>query len=145
MFAYIEGGKLIKFQQTPSHPETGEPLLSTAKGTLANLGWLPVEIQAAEMTQDQTRGEDIIIIDGDTVRVIQTVRDLSDEEAFHKIKNNILLMIEKTEQTQSDRAERELLLELAQHLNLTSSKAYAILKEVDDNITAQRALLGHAS
>ncbi|MDV7341531.1 hypothetical protein RYZ26_18140 [Terasakiella sp. A23] len=142
MFAYVEGGKLIKFAKIPEHPETGEPLNGSAKGTLANLGWLPVVVQAIDVGDDETRAEDIIYIDGDVVRVVQTVRTLSDEEAFHKIKNNIMAMIEGVEDGQSDRAERELLLELSEHLNLTSSKAYEILKGIDDNIAAKRALLG---
>ncbi|NVK17723.1 MAG: hypothetical protein HWE30_03405 [Methylocystaceae bacterium] len=141
MFAYVEANKLIKITKDPTHPETGEPLSSSAAGTLRNLGWLPVVIQPVEVGEDQTRAEDIIYIDGDIVRIIQTVRDLSDEEAFHKIKDTITAMIEGVEVGQSDRAERELLLEISEHLGLTNSKAYEILKDIDVEISAKRAML----
>ena len=119
MFAYVENGKLIKIQQTPSDPD----LENASLPTLKNFGWLPVEIQPAEVGDNQTRSDDIITIDGDVVRVIQTVRDLSDEEAFRKIKDNIMQTIQGLEQGQTDRAERELLLEISEHLGLTSSQS----------------------
>lgn len=137
MFAYVENGKLIKIQQTPSDPE----LENASLPTLRNFGWLPVIIQTADIGPNQTRSDDIITIDGDSVRIVQTVRDLSDEEVFHKIKDNIMQTINGLEQGQTDRAERELLLELSEHLGLTSSKAYEILKSVDERIAANRELL----
>jgi hypothetical protein len=141
MFAYVENGKLMKIQQTPSDPELGEDLSNASLPTLRNFGWLPVEIQHADVGDDQTRSDDIIIIDGDKVRIIQTVRDLTDAEAFRKIKDNIMSTINGLEKGQSDRAERELLLEISEHLGLTSSKAYEILKTIDDRISANRKLL----
>ncbi|WP_028880486.1 hypothetical protein [Terasakiella pusilla] len=141
MFAYVEDGKLIKIAKHPTHPETGEPLNHSAQGTLRNLGWLPVLVQTCEIGEEEARSDDIIYIDGDIVRVIQTVRPLSDEEVFHKIKDNIIAMIEGLESGQSDRAERELLLEVSEHLGLTKSKAYDILKNIDNTIAAKRDLM----
>lgn len=142
MFAYVENGRLIKIQQSPSDLEPGENLNNASLPTLRSFGWYPVEVQHAEISDDQTRSDDIITIDGDVVRIIQTVRDLSDEEAFHRIKDKILSTINGLEQGQSDRAERELLLEISEHLGLTSSKAYEILKTIDNRITISRDLLG---
>ena len=141
MFAYVEDGRLMKIQDRPSDPELGETLENATLPTLRSFGWYPVEIQKAEVGEDQTRGEDIITIDGDVVRIIQTVRDLTDEEAFRRTKDQIMATIQGLEQNQTDRAERELLLEISEHLGLTSSKAYEILRKVDDRIAAKRKIL----
>jgi len=141
MFAYVEDGRLIRMQETPTDLDQGDSLENASVQTLRNFGWYPVVITKAEVGADQTRSDDIIVVDGDVVRVIQTVRDLTDEEAFYKSKDNILAMIETIETAQTDRAERELLLELAEHLELTEGVAYQKLREIENSIAEKRRLL----
>lgn len=141
MFAYVEDGRLIRMQETPTDLDQGDSLENASVQTLRNFGWYPVVITKAEVGPDQTRSDDIIVVDGDVVRVIQTVRDLTDEEAFYKSKDNILAMIETIETAQTDRAERELLLELAEHLELTGGVAYQKLRKIEDSIAEKRRLL----
>lgn len=141
MFAYVEDGRLIRIQETPSDLDLGDSLENASVQTLRSFGWYPVLITKAEVGPDQTRSDDIIVVDGDVVRVVQTVRNLTDEEAFYKSKNSILAMIESIESAQTDRAERELLLELAEHLGLTQSVSYSKLRSVEDSISDKRRLL----
>lgn len=145
MFAYVEDGRLIRMQETPTDLDQGDSLENASVQTLRNFGWYPVVITKAEVGPDQTRSDDIIVVDGDVVRVIQTVRDLTDEEAFYKSKDNILAMIETIETAQTDRAERELLLEMAEHLELTEGVAYQKLRQIEDRIEAKRRLLSEIS
>lgn len=142
MFAYVEDGKLVKICQTPEDPEIGDSFKDASLSTLRSFGWYPVIIQKAEIGEEQTRSDDIIYIDGDCVRVIQTVRDLSDEEQFFRAKTKIYDLIERIEHEQSDRSERELLLLVCEHLDLTDSHAYERLKQIDTRIAEKRELLG---
>lgn len=141
MFAYVEDGKLMKLCQTPEDADIGESLHDASMSTLRGLGWFPAIIQRAEVGENQTRSDDIIYIDGDCVRIVQTVRDLSDEEQFFRAKTKIYDMIERIEHEQSDRSERELLLAIAEQLNLTDNHAYARLKKIDERIAETRVLL----
>ncbi len=141
MFAYVENGKFIRFQLAPSDPESGGDLTHASIPTLRSFGWYPVVVDRVEIGPEQTRSDDIIVVDGDVVRVIQTARNLSDEEVFYKVKNNILAMIEAIEAGQTDRAERELMLTIAEHLNLTDNEAYIKIRAVEDRIREQRKIL----
>jgi hypothetical protein len=141
MFAYVEEGRLIRIQDTPMDLDLGDSLANASVQTLRSFGWYPVIIDKADIGPGQTRSDDIIVVDGDVVRVVQTVRNLSDEEAFEKSKNSILSMIESIEAAQTDRAERELLLEVAEHLDLTQSVSYNKLRKIEDNIADKRRLL----
>jgi len=145
MFAYVEDGRLIRMQETPTGLGQGNSLENASVQTLRNFGWYPVVITKAEIGPEQTRSDDIIVVDGDVVRVVQTVRDLTDEEAFYKSKDNILAMIETIETAQTDRAERELLLEVAEHLDLTQGVAYQKLRRIEDRIEEKRRLLNETS